>query len=386
MVKRMSRGFTLIEMLVVIAIIGILAALALNAVQRARAAARRADCANNLKQLGIAVQSFQTSHHRYPGYQELMKVDWSPGFYPLNWIAHLTPQMERSDLYDAFKSGSLINMGQITPDQFYLEELVCAEVPGTTTDQPWNFYVANAGFFPLTNHDPNPLGDPTYLFVAPRSANGIFHDRVRQDLGGGAIYQASSATVRSTDIRDGTRRTILLSENVQAGPWVPFVGSNAITPVAINPTVTSVGMFYPSSNTSVPATTLPMGRFYTTFHWFYLKEPSATDPEHAHIATGTQLVATVLGTNVSGFGNSGDAKINARVTELPIGKGPQTVFQARPSSFHSGGVNIHFADGSGQFLSENVDYRVYQQLMTPHGLQSDAPYRRYVLKAGDYEQ
>ncbi len=383
MSSRRKRGFTLVELLVVIAIIGILAALALNAVQRARAAARKADCANNMRQLSLATLSYQTSHQRFPGYQEAIKISYnSLGFEATNWITLILPEIERSDIYDAFKSGTLFTYNVPTPDLFFIEGLICAEIPGTTSDQPWNFYVANGGFYPVAGRDPAPLGDAAYLIAAQRSANGVFHDRIPQLLGAGT-YRADQATVRPTDIRDGTSKTLLLSENVQAGPWVTFLPGGPLQRVSVDPSVSSTTMFAPSSATPIPnVPVIPRGRFYTTFHWFYLKDATQQLMEHPHITTNTSLTATVIGASPDTLW----AKINAMVTELPIGKGPQSPYQARPSSFHTGGVNVTFADGSGAFISENMAYHVYQQLMTPYGVQSDSPYRRLILKEGDYRQ
>ena len=91
------RGFTLIELLVVIAIIGVLIALLLPAVQSAREAARRAQCTNNMKQLGIALHSYHDAFGSFPPggvvggpYQNL-----------LTWRAMILPMMEQTNLYDA---------------------------------------------------------------------------------------------------------------------------------------------------------------------------------------------------------------------------------------------------------------------------------------------
>src|SRR5689334_2755237 len=90
-----ARGFTLIELIVVIAIIGVLIALLLPAVQQAREAARRVHCANNLKQIGLALHNYESAYNRFP----------FAGAYPLgatssdSWSAHcrLLPFLERED-------------------------------------------------------------------------------------------------------------------------------------------------------------------------------------------------------------------------------------------------------------------------------------------------
>src|SRR5579872_1827700 len=97
----MRRGFTLIELLVVIAIIAVLVALLLPAVQQAREAARRTQCKNSLKQIGIALQNYHDSARTLPpGYISLIDTsgnDLGPGW---GWAAMLLPQMDQSPLYD----------------------------------------------------------------------------------------------------------------------------------------------------------------------------------------------------------------------------------------------------------------------------------------------
>ena len=100
-VKKSRTGFTLVELLVVIAIIGILIGMLLPAVQAVRAAARRTQCANNLRQIGVALHSHHAAKQQFP----IGTVEWRP--YPgtdtshrqLAWSAFLLPYMEQQNVY-----------------------------------------------------------------------------------------------------------------------------------------------------------------------------------------------------------------------------------------------------------------------------------------------
>ena len=99
-----KRGFTLIELLVVIAIIAVLIALLLPAVQSARRAARRTQCVNNLKQMGLALHNYHDSMSIFPpAYIAASKfidgeTDTSPGW---SWATMILPQFEQSPLYSS---------------------------------------------------------------------------------------------------------------------------------------------------------------------------------------------------------------------------------------------------------------------------------------------
>ena len=95
---RARRGFTLVELLVVIAIIGILVALLLPAVQAAREAARRTQCTNNLKQLGLAVHNYENTN------KELPPGGLTPtgGSYGHSWWVRILPYIEQGNVYDKF--------------------------------------------------------------------------------------------------------------------------------------------------------------------------------------------------------------------------------------------------------------------------------------------
>src|SRR3954451_3049128 len=93
--RRARRAFTLIELLVVIAIIAILIALLVPAVQKVRQAAARSQCANNIKQIGLAMHSFENNNHNFPPGQA------SNSDKAFGWGTYILPYIEKKDLYDA---------------------------------------------------------------------------------------------------------------------------------------------------------------------------------------------------------------------------------------------------------------------------------------------
>lgn len=116
----LREGFTLIELLVVIAIIGVLVAILLPAVQQARAAARRTQCQNNLKQIGLALHQFHDANGAFPparlvldGIRTLSENGTTSGVDEPSWLIHILPHLEQSavfsswDLYKPFGAQSL---------------------------------------------------------------------------------------------------------------------------------------------------------------------------------------------------------------------------------------------------------------------------------------
>ncbi len=105
MVSRfLRRGFTLVELLVVIAIIGILIALLLPAVQAAREAARNASCKNNLHQLALGAQNYQSNYKRLPRYWGWELGDRQRGVFG-NWFVHILPYIEQDSTHDGIGGG-----------------------------------------------------------------------------------------------------------------------------------------------------------------------------------------------------------------------------------------------------------------------------------------
>lgn len=100
--KKKRRGFTLVELLVVIAIIGILVGLLLPAVQAAREAARRMQCSNNLKQLGLAMHNYHDTYKTFPIQYRYNALGRTLGLTQVSWIRGILPQVEQSNLFNAF--------------------------------------------------------------------------------------------------------------------------------------------------------------------------------------------------------------------------------------------------------------------------------------------
>jgi prepilin-type N-terminal cleavage/methylation domain-containing protein/prepilin-type processing-associated H-X9-DG protein len=155
--RRVRAGFTLIELLVVIAIIAVLIALLLPAVQAAREAARRAQCINNLKQIGLALHNYVSSRDKLP---------WGAGPWGWNdWSAHvmLLPYMEQQSLYNAFNfgNGCAENTGQC-PD---------GRLKNTT-----GTYTQIAGFLCPSDKDKlsTPFGHLNYVGNAGSAPNAFY--------------------------------------------------------------------------------------------------------------------------------------------------------------------------------------------------------------------
>jgi prepilin-type processing-associated H-X9-DG protein/prepilin-type N-terminal cleavage/methylation domain-containing protein len=193
------RAFTLIELLVVISIIALLIALLLPAVQAAREAARRGQCVNNLKQIGLALASYEATHKCLPpGYVsgfDAQGADTGPGW---GWAAMLLPQMEQSPLFAAIN----FNVGvegpaNITARSPTLGAYLC---PSDAVKPAWGAYARDAG------------GNPTGLIcqVAPANYVGMSGSSDPGVDGDGVFYRDSNVAPR--DITDGTSQTITVGE------------------------------------------------------------------------------------------------------------------------------------------------------------------------------
>ena len=126
-------AFTLIELLVVIAIIAVLIALLLPAVQSAREAARRAQCVNNLMQLGIALQSYESSHEVFPPgvVNQSGPVLDQPKGYHFGWLSQVLPYCEQRNVYNHFNfKVGLYELQNLTTRTTLVRTFLCPSDPG----------------------------------------------------------------------------------------------------------------------------------------------------------------------------------------------------------------------------------------------------------------
>jgi prepilin-type N-terminal cleavage/methylation domain-containing protein/prepilin-type processing-associated H-X9-DG protein len=243
---RRRAGFTLIELLVVIAIIAVLIGLLLPAVQKVREAAARSQCINNLKQVGLALQSYHDTAKQFPpGYVSGVDGagnDTGPGW---GWAAHVLPQMEQDNLFRRIDLKQPIEAGANSqPRVVIVKSFLC---PSDTAPQE---------AFPVGPRSSTGQLTSTTCTVAPANYVGSFGIGEPGVDGDGIFYRNSA--VRIGDVTDGTSSTLMAGERsfrFAEATWVgavtgahhaPAPGSNlAYTePVAANYVLAHTGETY----------------------------------------------------------------------------------------------------------------------------------------------
>lgn len=272
--RRRTRGFTLIELLVVIAIIAILVAILLPAVQRAREAANKSRCQNNLKQIALGLHNYHDAHNTFPPGQivtrwvisgnvryvdpiEAYSNNQVSGFQGMSWMFHILPYIEQANLYQywrpefnvfgnaefAFGAQFLTTPQQINqwaklgyaPAQAEIPMFYCPSRRGSISNTIGEFtlnkyidtdaatkistgvrgggtdYAGCAGSGLLFNEAPNVRSLWDLTPAQIQVANQTATLAYNQTGGNPGVFYANSA-VRIGDIKDGTSQTILVGE------------------------------------------------------------------------------------------------------------------------------------------------------------------------------
>ena len=374
--RQPRRGFTLIELLVVISIIAVLASLIAPAVQSARRAARKLECLNNIRQVGLAMIAFSSNTGgNLPYLTSDIPISNSNGtgfIYGAGWPMQLLPALDATAVLKNVKSNAVVASGSAAPYSFavntsangeniWLPVFTCPDDADSFRRPGGLSFVVNAGFIPQTIWGGPGVGaaetvavggplDQPYIIdwnanshysldgIYPIPSTSVFDSQDQSvQVATGVFFRAtggqgsnsfqSSLDYLSTG--DGTGSTLLLTENLNAGPWNGSLGSQ-----------TDYGVNYLGFGLRLPVT-------------------SAYQVTAGLFTPGT--LATIIGGFDDPTANPDQWVINRNLGTAPLGT-------PRPSSQHAGGVNAIMGDGSGRFLNEAVDKHVYAKLLTSNGV------------------
>lgn len=316
------RAFTLVELLVVIAIIGILIALLLPAVQAAREAARRTQCVNNLKQLGVGLQNYHDVHNSFPfgkGGTQPCKSPWG-NCYRVSGFIPLLPFIEQQATYTMIEAG-----GNGYPPY---------GPPGWYGWKNWNVQVPSL-LCPSDAHPaptPGAVGQTNYAFSHGDSIANITFNQNPVSWNRGMFLE--NQTIKISMVTDGTSNTIAMSEHLRAnfgqgkgGPNVSVKEGmyNMLAGINTNPGLclaTAVGPYYANPSQV-------KGYFGTLW----------TDGETERCGFNTVLPP-----------NSPSCSIPGNYCCADSHGGLYTV-----SSNHPAGVNGLFVDGSVRFIGDGIN-------------------------------
>jgi prepilin-type N-terminal cleavage/methylation domain-containing protein/prepilin-type processing-associated H-X9-DG protein len=370
------RGFTLIELLVVIAIIAVLIALLLPAVQSAREAARRAQCTNNLKQLGLAVHNYHSQNNVLPA--ENMFLGPSPNIgwgWCASWMTVMLPNVEQSPLYNSYNfalnaDASAAGLGNTTVTYNLLSVMLCPS-------DPQKIRVNNP--YAQTNYRANHGGPGTIRMWSGTIVEFLTTGKPDQVSGGGQWWGSDSnlGFFGFEGVTDGTSNTALFSEKltgVPVGSPLPYAGTDAAKRgyfLSGNISTACVGVGpCPTPNNSaanaqasvaacqsIPATTQASytGSWLNGFSWAIGYEWHTVVNSYHHYNTPNKLSCNTPSDVGGAWGG--------------------TVGMSTATSNHPGGVNVCFTDGSVRFVKDSVSLQSWWAIGSRNGgevLSSDA--------------
>ncbi len=329
---RRRRGFTLIELLVVIAIIGVLISLLLPAVQSAREAARRVQCTNNLKQLGLALHSYHDSAGRFPfggivlaaNHPYVLSGFTRQGHFRWSTLAQLTPFLEKSTVFNAINlalpildGASVIMPQNSTTNNTIVAEFLCpSDSRGRCLpDYAASNYMASTG----DGVRGNGFGVANPAFGEP---NGVFF---------------FNSSVSLAQVTDGTGYTAFVSESLIGDGSASGTRSSPVDPAMVAVQVSGGSPVYtPLSDAECAAASST----------FYRRNSAWVQGSYQHALYSHYLTP------------------NSKTLDCYR---QQYHGWKAPRSRHAGGVNVLFGDGTVRFVKDTVSPPTWRALGSKDG-------------------
>jgi prepilin-type N-terminal cleavage/methylation domain-containing protein/prepilin-type processing-associated H-X9-DG protein len=369
--KGKTRAFTLIELLVVIAIIAVLIALLLPAVQAAREAARRMQCVNNLKQIGIAIHNYVSANDVFPAmcYANLTGAPGTPGlqgaygFWGPSWLLSILQFIEQGTLFNAWnlqidvspspglRGEYKIAMGNATAAAQLILTYVCPSDPNWTNKANWPSepYVTFGTANYMNNYGgPGPIRQWTGIMVA---SNEPFYTKALMNWANG-----NNAWFGFASVLDGTSNTAMTSERLiglsgNPPPRVPRASANW-----------KRTLFLPAMD--LPASVIDTGSVQTALNFVASCQAipgGQLDYPGSSNSTGNEYWGSMpfFTPNVSYNHFMPPNTATCTYASDPSGGWGGVWAAVPPNSNHPGGVNVGFADGSVKFVRDTVNLQTW---------------------------